>query len=313
MPSTQEFRRRIKSVNNTKQITKAMEMVASVKMQKAVRTIHEARTYVQNSWNMLVRLANTTLPENHLLLKPVEINRTAVIFVTSDRGLCGSYNADLYKKLVNYCSSVSENLKNSSQTSSSNNSKTPSVDVDIIAIGRKGADFVRRHNVGNLVAVYDGFENDIDFEDIIPISKMTNGEYLNGKYDKVVVMYSNFITSLRQAPVVKQILPIDKDHIDIEDIWENLETDKEDIEYKIEPNSDQVLEKLLRRFIRLQIFGAVLEANASEHSSRMVAMKNASDNSDNLIEELTLTYNTIRQNGITSEIAEITAGAEAMA
>lgn len=297
MPSTQEFRHRIKSANNTKQITKAMEMVSSVKMQKAIRTIHQARIYVQSSWNMLVHLANLTLPKNHRLLQANESGKTAIIFITSNRGLCGAYNSDLFKKLLSF---IKKEQKFKSET------------PDIIAIGKTGADFVSKINAGNLIAAFDGFESDIQYEEIIPISKMTNGEYLKGNYSKVVVIYSHFASSLKQIPVVKQILPIDQDHIDLPEAWETQNTKKDIIEYKIEPNPDAVLDKLLYRFIRLQVFGAVLESNASEHSSRMVAMKNATDNAGNLINDLTLMYNTIRQNNITSEIAEISGAAEAM-
>lgn len=307
MASTQTFRRRIKSVNNTKQITKAMEMVASVKMQKAIKSITQARAYVQDSWNMFLKLAKLTLPENHPLLAPREVKKTAIIFITSDRGLCGSYNAETLKKMISYTKEISEK-------------------PDVIAIGKKGAEYVKSYGIGNLIASFDGLESNISFEDIIPVSQLSNGEYLKGTYDKVVVIYSHFVSSLKQTPVVQQILPLRKDHIDLPELWESGDGENGDsplrgpgtvplareLEYKIEPNPDEILEKLLYRFLRLQVYGAVLEANASEHSARMVAMKNATDNAGNLIDDLTLTYNTIRQNSITNEIAEISAGAESM-
>lgn len=295
MASTQEFRRRIKSVNNTKQITKAMEMVSSVKMQKAVKTISNARSYVQNSWNIFEKLAKLTLPSNHPLLEPKKIGKTVIIFVSSDRGLCGSYNSDLFKKIM------------------AHQKESIDKDFDVIAIGKKGATFIRNYKVGNLVAAFPGFDTNIDLEDIIPISKLTLEEYLLGKYDKVLIVYSHFVSSLNQSPVINQILPIKKDHIDLPELWETAETEKEqELEYKIEPNPDKIIDKLLRRFVRLQIFGAILEANASAHSASMVAMKNATDNAGTLIEELTLTYNSIRQNSITNEIAEISGAVEAM-
>lgn len=293
MASTQTFRRRIKSVNNTKQITKAMEMVASVKMQKAIKAISEARAYVQDSWNMFLKLAKLTLPENHPLLTPKEVGKTAIIFVTSDRGLCGSYNAETLKKLVSYTKELKEK-------------------PDIIAVGKKGAEYTKSYGIGNLVASFDGFESNISFEDIIPISNLSNEEYLKGSYVKVVVVYSHFVSSLKQTPVVKQILPLQKEHIDLPELWVQSEEKNENIEYKIEPNPEEILNRLLYRFMRLQVYGAVLEGNASEHSARMVAMKNATDNAGSLIDDLTLTYNTIRQNSITSEIAEISGAAEAM-
>ena len=295
MASTQEFRRRIKSVNNTKQITKAIEMVSSVKMQKAVKTISDARSFVQNSWNIFEKLAKLTLPQNHLLLSPKKINKTAIIFITSDRGLCGSYNSDLFKKITNH---VNE----------SGNEK-----CDIIAVGKKGAEYVKNYSIGNLVAVFPGFETNIKIEDVVPISKLTNGEYLAEKYDKVLIIYSHFESSLKQTPVIKQLLPIKKEHIDMPDLWESVKGENEkEVEYKIEPNPDDILDKLLRRFVRLQIFGSMLEANASEYSASMVAMKNATENAGDLIDELTLTYNSIRQNSITNEIAEISGAVEAM-
>jgi F-type H+-transporting ATPase subunit gamma len=127
-----------------------------------------------------------------------------------------------------------------------------------------------------------------------------------------VVVYSHFVSSLKQTPVVKQILPLQKEHIDLPELWVQSEEKNENIEYKIEPNPEEILNRLLYRFMRLQVYGAVLEGNASEHSARMVAMKNATDNAGSLIDDLTLTYNTIRQNSITSEIAEISGAAEAM-
>jgi F-type H+-transporting ATPase subunit gamma len=299
MPSTQQFRKRIKSIQNTRQITKAMEMVASVKMQKAVKSILEARNYVQSSWNMFVKLTRLTLPSNHSLLRPNQVDKTAIIFITSDRGLCGSYNSDLLKKLATVIKEQS------------NNGAIEQSNVDIIAIGKKGANYVKNYSLGNLVAVFDGFDSNIDFESIIPISKITNGEYLQGKYDKVVVVYSHFVSSLSQTPVVKQILPVNQEHIDLPELWESEEKNI-DLEYKFEPNADEILEKLLRRFLRLQIYGAVLEANASQFSAQMVAMKNATDNAKDLIDELTLTYNSVRQASITREIAEIAGAAEAM-
>ena len=292
MPSTQEFRRRIKSVNNTKQITKAMEMIASIKMQKAVRTAASGRSYVQNSWNMLETLAKLTSPESHPLLNQREIKKTAVVLLTSDRGLCGSYNSEVLKKLLNF-------------------QKNEAGSFDVITLGKKGAEFVKRYAVGDLAAEFPALESNIGFDDIRPIAKLTIDEYLSGKYDRVVVIYSHFESSLKQTPVTKQILPITSEHIDIPELWQKKEETVQS-EYKFEPDPDTVLDAILPQFVRLQIFGAILEANASEHSARMVAMKNATDNAGNLIDELRLIYNTVRQGNITREIAEISGAAEAM-
>lgn len=294
MPSTQEFRRRIKSVSNIKQITKAMEMIASIKMQKSVKTIAEARAYIQNAWNILRSLTKKALPEDHPLVEKREIKNTAVILITSDRGLCGSYNAEVIKKYVNFAKTVTDNDG-----------------IDVVAIGKVGASYIKRYNLGNLVAEFKGFENSVSIEDIVPISKITNGEYLVGKYDQVLVIYSHFVSSIKQIPVAQQILPIIEGHIDNEEVWTPVEV-SEGVEYKFEPNLEEVIDGILKQILRVQIYGAVLEANASEHSARMVAMKNSTDNATDLVNELTLIYNSIRQSNITTEIAEISAAAEAM-
>ena len=219
MPSTQEFRRRIKSVNSTRQITKAMEMIASIKMQKSVKTIAQARSYIQNAWNILHMLAEKTLEQDHPLITPREVKKTAIILVTSDRGLCGSYNSEVIKKLVNYCSSEARTDQNTNFSADA--SKNICHEINIISIGRIGASFVNRYKIGKLVAEFKGFENNVSLEDVTPISKLTNGEYLAGQYDRVVVIYSHFISSLKQVPVIKQILPIVEDHIDHPELWEN--------------------------------------------------------------------------------------------
>jgi F-type H+-transporting ATPase subunit gamma len=303
MPSTQEFRRRIKSVNNTKQITKAMEMIASIKMQKAVKTIANARSYIQTAWNLLHMLAGRVLPENHILINPKNIGKTAVILITSDRGLCGAFNTDVLRRFVQFeKEECSCNGTTCGETTGN---------CDVIAIGKRGAEFVKRYKTADLIAEFKGFENNVLFDEVIPISKMTNGEYLNGKYDRVVIIYSHFVSSIKQSPIVKQILPITEDHISDPALWQEQETEA-DLDYKFEPDADKLFDSILKQIVRAQIYGSILETNASEHSARMVAMKNSTDNAKDLIDELTLLYNSIRQNNITGEIAEISSAAEAM-
>ncbi|MFA7253940.1 MAG: FoF1 ATP synthase subunit gamma [Patescibacteria group bacterium] len=323
MPSTQEFRRRIKSVNNTKQITKAMEMIASIKMQKAVRTIGQARAYIQNAWNILALLANKTLPEDHPLINPKHVGRTAIILVTSDRGLCGSYNAEIIKKFVSVIPAPDQVEGKTPAGIQKNKELDPRVkpeddtillkgsSIDVIAIGKVGAGYVRKYQAGNLIAEFPSFENNVTVENIHPISKLAIGDYLAGNYDKVVLIYSHFVSSLKQIPVVQQILPVTDKNISAKDLWVAEESNTE-LEYKFEPNPQAVVEALLKQILGTQIFGAVLEGNASEHSARMVAMKGATDNAKNLIDELTLIYNSVRQDSITREIAEISGAAESM-
>jgi F-type H+-transporting ATPase subunit gamma len=271
-----------------------MEMVASVKMQKAVRGILSARSYVQNSWNMLLTLAHSTNPERHALLQGREAGKTCLIFISSDRGLCGSYNSDLTRKLSGF---LRENDKSN---------------LDIITVGKKGSETVRKIAPENLIAEFSSFETGATFEDVSPIARLSIDEFESKKYNRVVAVYSHFQSSLKQSPVIKQILPITREHIDIPELWETTDEKQSLTEYKFEPSADLVLSRILPQFIRVQIFGLVLEANASEQSARMVAMKNATDNAGELISDLTLTYNSIRQASITKEIAEIASAAEAM-
>src|SRR3989344_1280317 len=349
MPSTQEFRRRIKSVNNTKQITKAMQMIASIKMQKATRFANAARSYTQNAWNMLLKLAKLTLPQNHPLISPREVKKVAVILITSDRGLCGAYNSELIKKYIQFTKSTVI----LSEAGSSAKSKDPATalapdkisptstrgrndNMDVIAVGKKGAEYIRRYGTGNLVAEFPGFENEIEVANILPLSKLTSDEYLAGKYDRVFVIYSHFESSLKQIPVAKQILPIVSNHIDKPELWErdpsvilstfdklsvnsaknprdpSAEPQDDNGRYRFERSDHADFEGTLQQFLKVQIYCAVLEANASEHSARMFAMQNATDNASDLISELQLVYNTVRQGNITREIAEISGAAEAM-
>lgn len=341
MPSTQEFRRRIKSVNNTKQITKAMEMIASIKMQKAVKTIGQARSYVHQAWNILQELAPQVLPENHPLILPHEkTGRIAIILITSDRGLCGSYNSEIIRKFVEFSNDYSKQTTDYSNNIGSRSSVDGKLDrqIDVISVGKVGAKFIKNYGKGNLIAEFKAFENNIDIGDIVPISKLTNGEYLAGKYDRVVAIYSHFASTLKQVPVAQQILPIVGEHIDKPELWikgnnrvisSNSErshqnqneishrqttdrNDKLNTDYKFEPKPQEVFDAILIQIIRTQIFGAVLEANASEHSARMMAMSNATENAEGLIKDLTLIYNSVRQDSITREIAEISAAAESM-
>jgi len=301
MPSTQEFRRRIKSVTNTRQITKAMEMVASVKMQKAQKTIENARSYIQNSWNMLETLARVTSPEHHPLLHKREVKKVGLLVITSDRGLCGSYNSSIIQKTLAFAKGEEKIGIDTDMVA----------DIDLVSIGKKASNPVRNLPNSKLVAEFTGLGKEIEFEEVRPITKLLIDDYINKKYDQIVIIYSHFESSLNQIPVIKQILPITSEHIDIKELWQPAENSNQE-NYIFEPSPDKVLKGVLNQFIRMQIYGAILESNASEHSARMVAMKNANDNAKELIDDLQLTYNSIRQNSITSEISEISAAVEAM-
>lgn len=264
--------------------------------------MQNTRSYIQTSWNLLELLGRATSPESHPLLNQRKTKKTGLVTITSDRGLCGSYNTNIINKANSYATG---NVKIGEQAEIADN-------IDLVSIGQKGSGQVAKLSKSNLIAQFAGFGKEIDFEDILPVSKLMIDSYLEKKYDKVVLIYSHFESTLKQTPVAKQILPITRDHIDISSLWEKPSENFNNVEFKFEPSPDAVLDRILIQFIKMQIFGALLEANASEHSARMFAMKNASDNAKDLINDLTLTYNTIRQDGITREIAEISGAAEAM-
>ena len=345
MPSTQQFRKRIRSIKNTSQITKAMEMIASVKMQKAIRTVASARSYTQNAWAMLTTLAEMSSSKNHPLLQKREVKRSLLIIAGADRGLCGSYNSDLGRKVVSYIknnNSVISALSSVSPASSSvipaeagilgnkipdqvrdDKDKRPEAQIDVVAAGKKAAELAKKLGL-NLVAEFPSFELDVEFWESRPVSKFAIESYIKGDYDKVDMVYSHFVSTLKQTPAIKQLLPIDRHHIDLPELWGEIQGEDSlslknrpvemtnGIDYKFEPNTDEILERILPQFIRAVVYGLFLESNASEHSARMFAMKNATDNARDLIDDLTLTYNSIRQDSITKELAEIAGAAEAM-
>lgn len=307
MPSTQQYRRRIKSVKNTRQITKAMEMVASVKMQKAVRAIQSERAYIQETWNLLTELTEAAKQVSNPLLSTRPVEKVALLVVSSDRGLCGSFHADIFRKIRSYQKENPDNINFDN--------------LDVVIIGSRAVEFVGKIKFGNIIASFDSQEDDVQYSKTTAISKMLIDGYAEKKYDKVLILYSHFVSSLAQKPVIKQLLPVSKEHLDLPEVWEirnerleirNEKMRDERVEYLFEPDPEEVLSQILPQFLKTQVYGAVLESNASEQSARMVAMKSATDNAGELIDELQLTYNSIRQDSITREIAEISAGAEAL-
>jgi len=306
MAKTKEISRRIKSVTSTKKITKAMEMVAAAKMRKAIEAVLKTRAYANLSWETVLRLASLESSGNghtHPLLAPrPEIKTAAVILITSNRGMCGGYNSSIISK-------AELSLK-----------KHPAVKTDFILAGKKGASV---HQHGHAVAAE--FEkSDIinDARDIYPIVKMALGDYLSGKYDKIFIAYTDFVNAAKQIPRVKQLLPIEIEKIDSQLGAVSAAEANNDpinqaaeavIEYAFEPSPREVLDMIIPKLLEIQLYQAFLEANASEHSARMTAMHQATEAANDMVNELTLFYNKARQAGITAEIAEISAGANALA
>lgn len=309
------IKRRIKSVSSTKKITKAMEMVAASKMRRAVDTALRTRTYAKLAWDILVDLSKTVSVKIPLLdVRPVK--NILVILVTSNRGLCGSFNSNIIKK-------TSLQLKNPDNLGVQNIEgkilKTNKVNIDVLGIGKKGAEFAKRNNY-NLVASFTTFSDTPSLKDILPISQMVIDQYEKKVYDKVIVAYTDFKSAIAQTAKLKQVLPISK--IDLETMLtelgeEDLQKEKPVIaekigDYLFEPNPQEVLETVLPRLVETQLLQAALESSASEHSARMMAMRSASDAATDMIADLNLNFNKARQAAITQEIAEIAGGAAAL-
>lgn len=301
--ATRDIKRRIKSVTNTHKITKAMELVAAAKMRKAVAKVLATRSYADLTWTTVLHLAKKLDTSQHRFFQEsTNIQRVGVVLISTNRGLCGSFNAQLVQKLVQ--SIKIHNPEN--------------IETDIITFGKKARDEARRAGL-NIIADFDKADITSDSLAIRPIASMIIQDFIQKKYDKVFVAYTDFQSSLRQVPHVKQLLPILPEidarlgHIvhEKENELNNINIDKF-TDFIFEPDRRRVLDAFLPRLAEVQIYQAVLESEASEHSARMFAMRNASDAASDMISSLTLAFNQARQAGITSELAEISAGASSL-
>ena len=302
--SLRDLRRKIKSIQGTKKLTQAMQMVAASRMQKAIQAAETSRDYADLAWKIIKNIRSGTDINQHFLLSEQPVKNIAIVLVTANRGLCGGLNAQIIRKITLYIKEMQEkNIK-----------------VDLITIGNKGKLFVSRFYQNMLVADFPLPDQKVSYSDITSVGKMIIDDYQNKKYDHVYIFYNHFVSTLTQEPIQKQLLPIPSleteniktENLKNEDTTNNSKTKSLKSEYKFEPDIQSVLDALLPNIIRTQLYQIVLEANASEQSARMVAMKNATDNAGDLIEDLTLTYNSLRQAAITKEISEISAGAEAL-
>jgi F-type H+-transporting ATPase subunit gamma len=318
---TKEIQRRIKSVNNTRKITRAMEMVSAAKMKKEVNRVLSIRSYSQSAWNVLMNLSKSLRRARHGLLEVREVKNILVVVVTSNRGLCGSYNSQLLKKIIDQVKnpdSIKINrIKNKKLVSSVPNDQ---LNFDFVAVGKKGFDYLSRRKYG-VSALYDSFNYSPSLDDVRGLAKMVIDDYIEGKYDKVVVAYTDYVNTIKQVPRIRQLLPVSQ--VDVEKQIEEIEDQKpgeegkriedpvkrwEGVNYKIEPEPKKVIDYIMPRLVEMQLYHAILESNASKESARMLAMKNATDAADEMMEELRYSYNQLRQMGITQEIAEITSG-----
>lgn len=312
--NTKAIKQRIKSVGNTKKITKAMELVAAAKMRKAVDAAVNTRTYATLASELLQDLSKGERKDMPLLqVRPVK--RLLVILYTSNRGLCGSFNANIIRKTA----AELKDPRNISRQRVEGTLIEPSdvIEVDVIGIGKKGADFAKKMGY-NLIASFSDLSDTPTLNDIMPVSRMAIEAYEAKKYDKIVVAYNDFRSSLVQVAKLRQVLPISE--VDLEkmmqdDVPAEIENEAPTLELDdmlFEPGKEEVLQTILPRLVETQLYQASLESAASEHSARMMAMRTASDAASDMITELKLTYNKARQAGITQEIAEIVGGAAAL-
>ncbi len=291
MPSTRDIRRRIKSVKSTAQITRAMQMVASSKMRKAQLAALAGRPYASLMNDVLAAVSEGAGDFTHPLLEKREGGKRAVILISTDKGLCGALNSNLLREAGKF-------------------DKDTTV---YVCAGKKGAQFIHRTK-RNLAAEF-SYKDNPQFAEARAISKFAQDLFLKGEVDRVDVLYTNFINTLSQKPEARQLLPIGKIEaleVDLTVEGKGAELKKGDVEYLFEPGAGEVLGNLLPHYVNFQVFQFLLEAKASEHSSRMVAMKNATDNAKQLIKDLTLEYNKLRQANITKELLEITTAQMAM-
>jgi F-type H+-transporting ATPase subunit gamma len=291
MPSTRDIRRRIKSVKNTAQITKAMQMVAASKMRRAQQAALSGRPYASLMNKVLAQVTAHAGDFQHPFIEVRGGKKRAVIIVSSDKGLAGALNSNLTREAA----------------------KLDKDNTTFIAAGKKGAQFVSRTK--RQLAAEFTYKDAPLFAEARAISKFAQDLFLKGEVDSVDILFTNFISTLNQKPEVRPFLPVGEIRgvsagLEGEHHGEDLKSDT--TEFLFEPNPDQVLGALLPHYLNFQVFQILLEAKASEQSSRMVAMKNATDNAKQLIKDLTLEYNKLRQANITKELLEITSAAMAM-
>lgn len=293
MATSKEIRRRIKSVRSTRQITKAMQLVSAVKMRSAQRTALASRVYAKLSWALLRQLAHVTPEHLHPLLsvRP-KVAKEAVAVITANRGLAGSLNAALIEHVAKYL----------------RGRISAGIVCDVVLLGKRGRALATRYGF-SVVAEYERLDSYTDMAQTLPIARQAVKDFLDQRYDQVTLAYTEFYNTLKQEPLTVTLLPTKVSALKaaMERTVGTLDAGKEP-EHIFEPTPQIVLDALLPRCIEMQVYQAALESSASEHSARMVAMKNATDAANDLISDLTLSYNQLRQAGITRELTEISAG-----
>ncbi len=288
MPSLKDIKKRIGSVKSTQQITKAMKMVAAAKLRRAQEAAVSARPYAEKLQAVMSNLAQREEADGNPLLSQRGTGRALIVLMTADRGLCGGFNASVSKEAERF---IHDNKQGFDA-------------IDLMIIGRKGRDFLKRRVGNNITKVYENITTDATYKTAQLIAQEVVDAYSEEKYDAVYVIYNAFQSAIVQIVTVEQVLPIQP---------QETESVKEDtVDYIYEPDRGEVLSQLLPKMVEVQIFRGLLESNASEQGARMSSMDSASRNAAEMIDKLTLQYNRARQAAITKELMEIISGAESI-
>ncbi|OFE13266.1 F0F1 ATP synthase subunit gamma [Pseudohongiella acticola] len=286
MAGGKEIRGKISSINNTRKITSAMEMVAASKMRKAQDRMAVGKPYATHMRNVIGHIANANPEYRHVYFTKREVKRAGFIVISSDRGLCGGLNINAFKAAVKAISSL----------------RKQNVEVEFAAVGAKATSFFNSYG-GKVVASVRGLGDKPELADVIGAVKVMLDKFDNGEIDQLFLVSNNFVNTMTQTPVVAQLLPLEpSDDKELKHHWD----------YIYEPQAEALLDGLLARYVETQVYQAVVENLACEQAARMLAMKNATDNAGDLIEELGLVYNKARQASITQELSEIVSGAAAV-
>lgn len=296
MPSTREIKRRIGSIKNISQITRAMQMVASSRMRRAQERVEQARPYAEQLRGMVSRLARasgTDIGSGAALMDQRPVKRIGYVLISPDRGLCGALPSNINRRASTSARELQQELAQGGEAPG----------VDFVAVGRKGRDFVVRSPY-NLLAEFTNYGDRPGLNDASAIAQVAMDAFLRGEVDVVYLVYAKFVNTVTQVPTAVKLLPVEPPAEE--------SNEKQNVEYIYEPDPQSLFEALLPRYIDLQVYQALLESLASQWSAQMVAMKNATDSAKELLQDLNLTYNKARQASITTQILEVVSGAEAL-
>ncbi len=304
MATERELKNRIKSVKSTSQITSALAAISASKANRAQARVQYTRAYAAKAMEILNNLAGSAAAAAHpMLVTRDEIKKIAVILITGDRGLAGPYNTDMVRLAENFTDAIKKD--------------NPDAEIGFITIGKKGLEGMVRRGF-EVIASFENLPDPPSVLDITPIAQVAVNDYLDGKVDQVFIAFTNFINMVSREASIKQLLPMktsDFSNSAMEVFFGKMDEDVEDgasKDYSYEPAAELLLDAIVPRFVDLQLYQTLLESLASEHSSRYVAMNNATDNAKALIDDLTLARNKARQSAITAEILDIAGGAEAL-